>query len=195
MTCDLIAGFGDEQRAALAQELNGADLVVLGHELDRLADQPHGVVDQIVKYIVDVRADPLGGGLRVHRGGQLLQGAGGHVERSDVKVDAEERRDLAVLVPDVDGRGFEQLAGGGFGQIAQPVLGLLGVNVLAQLLEHDLRRAVADLAPGNVAVFDGDDGMVGVVFPDFVDDDLAAAAELGGNALGDLAQRVKLKFF
>ena len=59
---------------------------------------------------------------------------------------------------------------------------------LPYLLEHDVRCAVAHLAPGDMTVFDGNDGMLGVLGPHVVDHDLTAAAEGRSNALCDLLQ-------
>ena len=61
---------------------------------------------------------------------------------------------------------------------------------LSELLEHDVRRAVADLAAADVAVFNGDDGVVGALFGKLVDHDLAARAEVPRDPFCDLLQRV-----
>ena len=59
---------------------------------------------------------------------------------------------------------------------------------LTHLFEHDVRRAIADLAARDVAVFDRDDGMLGVLGAHIVYHDLTATAEGRCNALCDLLQ-------
>ena len=67
-----------------------------------------------------------------------------------------------------------------------------GRRAEAELLEHDVRRAVADLAARDVPVLDDDDGMLGMLGSHVVDHDLAAAAELGSDTLGNLPQSLQL---
>ena len=67
----------------------------------------------------------------------------------------------------------------------QPVLGGGGVDGLAQLLQHHLAGAVAQLASGDLAVLDGHDGVIRRFLGDLMNHHLAAGTKLGGNALGD----------
>ena len=52
-------------------------------------------------------------------------------------------------------------------------------------------RAVTDLAACDMAVFDDNDGMLGMLGGNIVDNDLAVAAELCGDALCDLPQSLQ----
>lgn len=54
---DLVAGFCDEQRAVLIEEMDGAHLVLLAHQGDRLADETVGLLDEIVEQVVDIVRD------------------------------------------------------------------------------------------------------------------------------------------
>ena len=63
---------------------------------------------------------------------------------------------------------------------------------VAHLLHRDVGCAVADLAARDVSVLDDDDGMLGMLGSHVVDHDLAAAAELGSDTLGDLPQSLQL---
>ena len=54
---DLVAGFCDEQRAVLIEEMDGAHLVLLAHQGDRLADETVGLLDEIVEQGVDIMRD------------------------------------------------------------------------------------------------------------------------------------------
>ena len=57
MCGDLIAGFCDEQCAVVVEEADCADLILLRHGCDGLADELVGLVDEIVKQLVDVVRD------------------------------------------------------------------------------------------------------------------------------------------
>ena len=59
---------------------------------------------------------------------------------------------------------------------------------LTHLLQNNVRRAVAHLAACDVAVLDGNDGMLGVLGAHIVDHHLAMAAKGRGDALCDLLQ-------
>ena len=63
---------------------------------------------------------------------------------------------------------------------------------VAHLLHRDMGCAVADLSARDVPVLDDDDGMLGMLGSHVVDHDLAAAAELGSDTLGDLPQSLQL---
>ena len=65
---DLVAGFCDEQRAVLIEEMDGAHLVLLAHQGDRLADEAVGLLDEIVEQVVDIVRDA--GRLPPRRGGR-----------------------------------------------------------------------------------------------------------------------------
>ena len=63
-----------------------------------------------------------------------------------------------------------------------------GAAVAVQRLEHDVGGAVAELAVGDVPVFDRDDGVVDAVVRKVVHDDFTVRPELLGNPPGELAQ-------
>ena len=76
MLGDLVAGFGDQQRALAVQIADRALFVVLVTQGDGLADQLGGFPQQLVEQLADVRRDLL----RLGRGrgsGQLGQRRGG----------------------------------------------------------------------------------------------------------------------
>jgi len=117
---------------------------------------------------------------------QLVHCALDHQKRRDIVIDAEDGGDPAVSAANVHGGGLEDLAVRGLGEVAQMVARLrVG---LPYLLEHDVRCAVAHLAPGDMTVFDGNDGMLGVLGAHIVDHHLAMAAKGRGDALCDLLQ-------
>ena len=81
-----------------------------------------------------------------------------HHDIGNVVVDGEDAGDVAAAVADVDGGRLQDLAVRCPCQVAQVIL---GVAVLAvELIQHHLRRAVAYLTAGHMAVFDVDDGML-----------------------------------
>ena len=133
---DLVAGFCDEQRAVLIEEMDGAHLVLLAHQGDRLADEAVGLLDEIVEQVVDIMRDAgrlLPGGVGGRQPGERLLG---HGQRGNIEVDAENGAHAPGFVADVDGRRFQQLAVRRAGEIAQLVL--RRAAVLAELIEHDL---------------------------------------------------------
>ena len=90
------------------------------------------------------------------------------------------------IVADVEGGGFEDLAPRGAGEVGQVVR---GVRVAPQELGHDHGGgAVPHLASGDLAVFDVDDGALGVLGCEVVDDHLTAGAELCRQGGGDLLE-------
>ena len=66
-----------------------------------------------------------------------------------------------MLVMDIDRGRFQGFAVFRAGQIAELVAYL--VVVVSDLLEHHVRRAVADFSAGYMSVFNGDDGAVGAL--------------------------------
>lgn len=110
-------------------------------------------------------------------------GAGESVERAlkslhkrNVKVDAQNADGLAFVVADKDGRGLEQLAIGGFGEVWLAVVHVGGAIVHG--LKHNMAGTVTQFAPADVAVFDHYDGVVHVLGLQIVDDDFAVGAKL-----------------
>ena len=74
---DLVAGFCDEQRAVLIEEMDGAHLVLLAHQGDRLADEAVGLLDEIVEQVVDIVRDAgclFPGGVGGRQPGERLLG-------------------------------------------------------------------------------------------------------------------------
>ena len=69
----------------------------------------------------------------------------------------------------------------------------LGVHSL-HLLQHHLGRAVPHLPAGDMAVFNGHDGVIRVLAK-VVDHHLAVAAKLGRDALGHLFKQIQLSRF
>ena len=60
-----------------------------------------------------------------------------------------------------------------------------------ELVEHNLRAPVPDLPAGDVSVDDIGDGMVGAAAADVVDDHLAIVAELRGDTVRKLFERLE----
>ena len=94
-----------------------------------------------------------------------------------------------MLVMDIDRGRFQGFAVFRAGQIAELIAYL--VVVVSDLLEHHVRRAVADLSSGYMSVFNGDDGAVGALVRNFMHNHLTVRAELRGDALCDLSQHVQ----
>ena len=173
MLGDLVAGFRDHERAAVAEVADGAHLVVLGHERGRLSHERVGLTDEIVEQVCHVERDALRLLLLVLVGrDDLVQRVFKHLKRRDVKIDPEDGGDLSLPVADVDGGGFQDLAVRRPRQIADLILGVR--VLLTELLEHDVRRPVAGLSSAHMAVFDGHDGAVCAALGQLVDHDLAA---------------------
>ena len=69
---------------------------------------------------------------------------------------------------------------------------ILGLTLLMlQLIQHHLRSTVTHLTAGNVAVFNVDDGAIGMAGGYIVDDHLAVVTKLSGNTGGKLFQQFK----
>ena len=118
---------------------------------------------------------------------QLPDGVLDHHQPRHIVVDGEDGYHAAPAVADVQRRGLEDLAVRGTGQIAQVILWLLVLP--GQLVQHHLRRSVAHLTAGYMAVFDVYDGVIRPVARYVVDHHLAVAPELGRHTGGDLLQR------
>ena len=119
-------------------------------------------MQQVLEQVADVLGNGLGLGIA------RAAGAGKGVERTlkslhkrNVKVDAQNADGLALVVADKDGRGLEQLAIGGFGEVWLAVVHVGGA--LVHGLKHDMAGAVTQFAPADVAVFDHYDGVVHVL--------------------------------
>ena len=69
---------------------------------------------------------------------------------------------------------------------------ILGLTLLMlQLIQHHLRSTVTHLTAGNVAVFNVDNGAVGMAGGYIVDDHLAVVTKLSGNTGGKLFEQFK----
>ena len=109
-----------------------------------------------------------------------------HLHHGDIVIDAEDCRDLSMLVMDIDRRRFQGFSVFRAGQIAELVAHL--IVIVPDLLEDHVRRSVADLSPGNMSVLNGDDGAVGALFRYFMHHNLTIRSELRSDAFRDLAQ-------
>ena len=123
--------------------------------------------------------------------GEVLE----HVlERHDgrgVVVDGEDGYRLARLVAEED-RARAQLASVlGARVVGKVILEL--VRVRAQGLEHHVGRAVPELSAGDLAILYCDDGAVGVIRLQVMDDDLAVASKLSGDALRKAREKLDLR--
>ena len=87
-----------------------------------------------------------------------------------------------LFIADVNGRRLEDAAVFGLGQVTRMVLELVGIA--AQGVEDGHRRAIAYFAVGDVAIFDGDDGIFLIIIAQVVDDDFTVRAELVCQAFG-----------
>lgn len=103
---------------------------------------------------------------------------------------------IAVTAPppvaDIQRGGLEDLAVRRPGQIAQVILGMLGLR--RHLVQHHLRRPVAYLPAGHVAVFNVDNGVVRMIAGHIVDHYLTVAAELRGDARRQLLEHFQTFF-
>ena len=188
MLGDLIAGFCDQKCAGITEIADSLDLVVLGHERDRLADKFICLPDEIVQQIGHVKRDAfrLTAGLLVGRN-KVVQGVFKQLHHGNVVVDPKNPRDFSVLVPDVHRRGFQNLPVLCARQIAKLILRT--VVLMAQLLQHHMRRPIADLAAGHMPVFDRYDRGIGAFAREFMEHDFAVAAELRRDRLCDLLKQ------
>ncbi len=59
MLRDLIAAFCDEERAGVAEKLDGLDFILFCHERDWLSNQLHALINQVVQKVVDVLGDAV----------------------------------------------------------------------------------------------------------------------------------------
>ena len=80
----------------------------------------------------------------------------------------------------------------GAGEVAELVLQRGGVR--PERLQDYMAGPVSDLAAADVAVFDDDDAAVRLMQAQVVHDDLAVAAELAAQAVGDLAEHLQRGF-
>ena len=181
---DLLGGALDEEGAALLEALDDLHLLFARHGGGRLAHLGEDLGDHAGDHLADVGGEDLAG-----LGGGAAAGAadrGDVGERAlrlddlgDVEVEAEQAERLAVLVAQRHGERLEDLAV--VGRDVQPhVLRLVGI---AQVAEHAVGGHVADRAPGDGAVLDGDDGVGEPA--DVVKDDLAVWAEHLGQTADD----------
>ena len=180
----LEAGLGDEKGAGVVEELDGLDLVLLVHKSHRLAHQPDALLNELVQQVGHVPGDVLRLLLGELGGGEAPEGVFHGQHEGDVVVDGEDADGLAVVVPEVDGAGLEDLAVLRLGEVAQPVLRHL--TAVPQGLQHHMGGSVPHPAAGHVAVFNGHDGGLRVVGGQVVDHHLTVGAELPGDALGQL---------
>ena len=108
MLGDLIAGFCDQKCAGITEIADGLDLVVLGHERDRLADKFICLPDEIVQQIGHVERDALWLLLLGLIGrDESVQRAVEHLHHRNIVIDAEDCRDLTMLVMDIDRGRFQ----------------------------------------------------------------------------------------
>ena len=105
-----VAAFGNKEGAGVVQELNGLHLVFLIHQRHRLAYDLYTLLHQLIQQIGDIAGDGLGLLLLPLSGGELLERSLHGQHQGDIVVDAEDPDGGAVVIPDVDGGGLEDLA-------------------------------------------------------------------------------------
>jgi CheY-like chemotaxis protein len=105
-------------------------------------------------------------------------------------------RTIAAFLPEekvvrmeADGLGVDASGGS---DVTRTASGGSGVDGLAQLLQHHLAGAVAQLASGDLAVLDGHDGVLRVAAGEIVDQHLAVVAKLHGQRLGQPLVEIKV---
>ena len=182
---DFVAGLGDQQSPAVVEELDGFDLVFPGHERDGLTDLSRRFFDEFVQEVRDVlrnRADLFFFG---SDGDERLDGIFNHHQFRNVVVDGEDADDFLIFIADIDGRRFEDAAVFSLGQVTRMVLEFVGLA--AQGIEDGHGRAIADFAVGDVAVFNGYNGIFFVIIAQVMDDDFTVRAELVSQAFGQMA--------
>ena len=177
-----VAGLGNQKGSAVVEEFDGFDLIFPGHEGNGFSDLARRFFDEFIQEVRDVlgnRADlfVFGG----HRN-EWLDGIFDHHQFGNVVVDGKDADDFLLFISNVDGRRLEDAAVFGLGQVTRMVLELVGIA--AQGVEDGHGRAIADFAVGDVAIFDGDDGIFLVIIAQVVDDDFTVRAELVGQAFG-----------
>ena len=115
------------------------------------------------------------------------------LHEGDVIVDGKNAHDLAFRIPDKNGTGFQNLAIFGTGQVSQTVFQLAGVSL--QGLPDDVRRAITHTAAGNMAVFNGNNGIFQFFGTEIMDNDFTVGSELTGNALRQADAEANFKSF
>ncbi len=115
-----------------------------------------------------------------------------HKQRRNIVIDGKERLRPAMLIPDINGGGFQYLPVGGPGKISQVILGR--GRVFPQQLKHRVGRAVPQLPARNMTVFDVNHRMLQTVARKVVNDDFAARSELRGQSPCHLAQQFQTFF-
>ena len=118
-------------------------------------------------------------------GDERLDGIFNHHQFRNVVVDGEDADDFLIFIADIDGRRFEDAAVFSLGQITRMVLEFVGLA--AQGIEDGHGRAIADFAVGDVAVFNGYNGIFFVIIAQVMDDDFTVWAELVSQAFGQMA--------
>ena len=108
-----------------------------------------------------------------------------HKNGIKVVVDGEDADDFLIFIADIDGRRFEDAAVFSLGQVTRMVLEFVGLA--AQGIEDGHGRAIADFAVGDVAVFNGYNGIFFVIIAQVMDDDFTVRAELVSQAFGQMA--------
>ena len=102
-------------------------------------------------------------------------------DSSLIVVNAKDPQRNPVVIPDVDGGGFQDLPILGPGQIGQVIVELFGIP--PQGFQNHMGGPVPHLASGDVSVFNGNDGSFRVIGGKIVDHHLAVRAELTGDPL------------
>ena len=133
----------------------------------------------------------LTGGLVIQDG---IDGALGHEQFRNVVIDGEHALHLAGLVLQKHRAGLEDAPVAGLGEITAHVAGCAGILVL-QGFEHDARRPIAELPLGDMAVFNGHDGMFGVPALEVMHDDLAVVPKLFGDGKRQSLHQVEIHRF
>ena len=115
------------------------------------------------------------------------------LHEGDVVVDCENTHNLAFGVTDENGAGLQNLAIFRTGQVSQTVFQLAGVSL--QGFPDNMRRAIAHTAAGNMAVFNGNNGIFQFFGTQIMDNDFAIGTKLTGNALGQVHAEADFKSF
>ena len=190
---DLVAGLGDEERAVLAQKAGWRASCPPCSSAPRAcppgprtAAMSSSSTSLTLMMRLRLRLRAVAGRTVSSRDGAL-----DHQQRGDVVVDAEDGHDLAPLVADVHRGGLEDLAVRRLGEIAQVILGLLR-PALRTCSSTTWDAPSPTLRPVTWPFSMMTMECSGWLGCHVVDHDLAAAAELGGDALGNLPQSLQL---
>lgn len=191
----LVAGLRDEESAGVIEKVDGLDLVVLGHERHRHADERDRLLDQFIQELVDIVRDVFGIGIAILvilGSCQLLDGRFKGQQVRDVVIDRQNVARFAFFIADEDRAGLEDPAVVRTREIRELVFDIF--RILFQSFQHDAGGAAAELAVGHMSVLDENDRIADILLFKIVNDDFTVMTEVRSQGSSDLLKGVEIQF-